>query len=462
MDKIKCQHQDALKFPKDTKLGSLALKNNTNTQMFRCVFCDEFTPDTWICLEESCIFTGCDHTLKNHISLHIEETKLNNAPHYMFLNPITLKMFCFQCNCEIHDFELLGVDESSFTDLEGPLDPAKIRDIFASWFGYLKEGSIKYTQPQKNAKNYIDNSKGISGLVNIGNTSHFNAIVQILAHVPSIRYFYKALQRKVDNANFLPVGSTKKFSYLIGELLANIWSGDWRILKPNDAILAFFELNPTLRGYGYKDIHDTFRCFLNAIHDEHRILVPKPFELGLQPVMNTAKKQDDWEIIDKLGTFLENSIVTDTFQGKMHSSFKCEKCKEELILEDYFTFLDLRIPKEKDPHRLKRWNITIGPTLKKDSKEPTFHVYDALADFFETKFIRPSGNLYCERCLSKTPYQKYYRFLNMPNILCLHIKRQDLPKEQNLKVQLSLDNFDVAPFVKVPKILPNLLLIYMK
>ena len=50
---------------------------------------------------------------------------------------------------------------------------------------------------------------------------------------------------------------------------------------------------------------------------------------------------------DKLGTFLENSIVTDTFQGKMHSSFKCEKCKEELILEDYFTFLDLRIPKEK-------------------------------------------------------------------------------------------------------------------
>ena len=95
-------------------------------------------------------------------------------------------------------------------------------------------------------------------------------------------------------ANFLPVGSTKKFSYLISELLANIWSGDWRILKPNvpkfpqdsfvnnfskDAILAFFELNPALRGYGYKDIHDTFRCFLNAIHDEHRILVPKPFEL---------------------------------------------------------------------------------------------------------------------------------------------------------------------------------------
>ena len=92
---------------------------------------------------------------------------------------------------------------------------------------------VKYTQPQKNAKNYIDNSKGICGLVNIGNTSHFNAIVQILAHTPSIRYFYKGLQRKVDNANFLPVGSTKKFSYLISELLTNIWSADWRILKPS-------------------------------------------------------------------------------------------------------------------------------------------------------------------------------------------------------------------------------------
>jgi len=84
--------------------------------------------------------------------------------------------------------------------------------------------------------------------------------------------------------------------------------------------------------------------------------------------MNTAKKQDEWEIMyllcekidaksfiprDKLGTFLENSIVTDTFQGKMHSSFKCEKCKEELVLEDYFTFLDLRIPKEKVTLNLK-------------------------------------------------------------------------------------------------------------
>jgi len=36
----------------------------------------------------------------------------------------------------------------------------------------------------------------------------------------------------------------------------------------------------------------------------------------------------------------------------------------------------------------------------------------------------------------------------MPNILCLHLKRDDIPKEQNIKVALALDNFDVAPFVK--------------
>jgi len=117
----------------------------------------------------------------------------------------------------------------------------------------------------------------------------------------------------------------------------------------------------------------------------------------------------------------------------------------------------------QDPHRLKRWNIVVPPSPIKTSKEPSFHIYDALAEFFETKFIRPSGkwvyypksinsihsSLYCEKCLAKTPYQKFYRFLNLPNMLCLHLKRQDLPKEQNIKVALALDNFDLAPFVKV-------------
>jgi len=348
MDKIRCQHVDLLTLPKEDKLKSHILKQNMNNKMFKCVGCDDFTPKAWICLEENCIFTGCDQDIKFHLYYHIEETRqINNIPHCLFLNPFLLKIHCFECNCEVHDFELLGIKSSSLNEVEGPLDPAKVRDTFAAFLGYLKDGNLKYTESIKNAKNYIDNNKGISGLANIGNTSHINAMIQIFAQIPSIKNFYKTLHKKADKSSILPTGSTKRFSFLLAELLNNIWSGMWRVQKPNDVILAFFDLHPSLRGYGFKDIHETYRNFLNAIHEEHRILIPKPFELGLKPVLNKDKKQNDWEIVKNLGKFLENSIITDTFQGKMYSNFQCENCKEELSLEDYFTYLDLKLPSEK-------------------------------------------------------------------------------------------------------------------
>ena len=44
------------------------------------------------------------NTLVSNVTL---ETKMvNNIPHCLFLNPFTLKIHCFECNCEVHDFEL--------------------------------------------------------------------------------------------------------------------------------------------------------------------------------------------------------------------------------------------------------------------------------------------------------------------------------------------------------------------
>lgn len=93
--------------------------------------------------------------------------------------------------------------------------------------------SAKTLQPIKNAKNYFENNKGLSGLANIGNTSHVNAMIQILAQIPSIRYFYRALQQKANQHDDPPPGSAKKFSYLLAQVLDNIWSGTWKTLKPN-------------------------------------------------------------------------------------------------------------------------------------------------------------------------------------------------------------------------------------
>jgi len=92
---------------------------------------------------------------------------------------------------------------------------------------------VKLANSIRNTKTYIKQSKGLCGLINLGNTSHVNAMVQLLAHIPSIRYFYKSLHQKAEKSTNLPPGSTKKFSYLLADLLSEIWSGEWRVFKPS-------------------------------------------------------------------------------------------------------------------------------------------------------------------------------------------------------------------------------------
>lgn len=72
-------------------------------------------------------------------------------------------------------------------------------------------------------------------------------------------------------------------------------------------VIALFDIQPTLRGYGPQDVQvkyrdsnnlkETFRFFINIIHEEHRILIGKNFELGVKPFINKQKNSDEWHIM---------------------------------------------------------------------------------------------------------------------------------------------------------------------
>lgn len=85
---------------------------------------------------------------------------------------------------------------------------------------------MKYTKITKK-------NKGVCGLINLGNTSHINAMIQILSHIPSIRNFYKTLHARAEKSINLPAKSTKKFSYLLAALMHEIWTGEYRVCKPS-------------------------------------------------------------------------------------------------------------------------------------------------------------------------------------------------------------------------------------
>ena len=63
-----------------------------------------------------------------------------------------------------------------------------------------------------NSKNQTKHSKGVCGLINIGNTGHINSLVQALTALPSIRMFFKNFHKINQNSTILfGSKSTKKY-----------------------------------------------------------------------------------------------------------------------------------------------------------------------------------------------------------------------------------------------------------
>ena len=63
-----------------------------------------------------------------------------------------------------------------------------------------------------NSKSQTKNSKGICGLINIGNTNYINSLVQALTALPSIRIFFKSFHQRNESSTILfGSKSTKKY-----------------------------------------------------------------------------------------------------------------------------------------------------------------------------------------------------------------------------------------------------------
>ena len=59
------------------------------------------------------------------------------------------------------------------------------------------------------------------------------------------------------------------------------WSGQYKAIKPNDLIETFYEINPELKGYGFKDAFEFFKTFVHTMHEEFKFFNLKIFDMKI-------------------------------------------------------------------------------------------------------------------------------------------------------------------------------------
>lgn len=235
-------------------------------------------------------------------------------------------------------------------------------------------------------------TKGISGLVNLGNTCFMASIIQCISNTISLTDYFLSNEyitdTRVSNDHVL-------ISFI--HLLQHMWETN-QVLKPSTFVRKMSKIHDKYFTLEQQDSHEFLLYLLEIIHLASR------YKIDI--IENTIQKNDLQErlyhmSIDAWKKTFNNtySIITKTFYGSFLNTRTCKSCNDT-----NYTF-ELN-------------NCTSIPIYET--------IHDSLDSFFNPIAL---DNIVCEKCKGKEIIGKV-DFWSSPNYLVFHLKKT--PENANI------------------------------
>lgn len=255
----------------------------------------------------------------------------------------------------------------------------------------------------KQISNYYiqrDVPKGLTGLVNLGNTCFMNAAFQCLAHCSELLQYFKndeIFQRDLNVTN--PIGYHGEIATAFRELLKDLWSGDYEAIGPRHLKLQLAKVAPQFGGFQQHDCQEFLSFLLDALHEDLNRLKTKHYsevkeeEDSSKPDIILA--QEAW----KRHLARNDSVIVDLFQGQFKSKLVCPDCRHISLTFDPYSLLSLPLIADQD----RIFKIQIINVLQFDFQQP-ITLYAVKLEKSNTKLVSDLLNELA-KLLHVTPYE---------------------------------------------------------
>jgi ubiquitin C-terminal hydrolase len=262
-------------------------------------------------------------------------------------------------------------------------------------------------------KKKVYEGKGLSGLINIGNSCYMNSIIQCLSNTVSLTDYilscdYKedqTIENKKNNSNYV------LHSYIL--LINNMWDTN-QLIKPK----SFLEnLSKFHKKYFSLQQQDSHECLLYTIDLLHRSL---KYEIEID-IKGTIKNDSDIlmkKSLETWGKFYENdySYLIKTFNGCTFNSIQCNNCDSREIVFEPFN--------------------TLSIDITDNTLENCLSNYFSLTENIESWTCDKCKNLGCT---------KNMKLWSVPDYLIIHLKRfTKTGEKKNMAINFPLSDLDIT------------------
>ncbi|CAF1157842.1 unnamed protein product [Adineta steineri] len=201
------------------------------------------------------------------------------------------------------------------------------------------------------------------GLKNCGNTCFINAIVQCLCHTEQLALYilrkgYEIDMRNIKNAihDYQHSSSPQPLGFKVTKSFVQIFQALWNNSSNTTSKLSYDfksiigNLNRQYSGNEQNDAQEFLLFLINTIHDELNLV--SNGRIRQQTKVNSfssttissslASAHRAW--LDY--TDANQSIITSTFSAQLHSTLRCNQCKQESKTFEPYLLLSLPIPQK--------------------------------------------------------------------------------------------------------------------